>query len=56
MPFAKHLDVMVVDDTFTSRALTCGSLDELGITYRPATRVAATKIQYASAGNRSEAP
>ena len=36
MPFAKHLDVMVVDDTFTSRALTCGSLDELGISYRVA--------------------
>ena len=34
MPFTKHLDVLVVDDSFTSRALTCGALDEIGIGYR----------------------
>jgi two-component system, chemotaxis family, chemotaxis protein CheY len=32
MPFAKHLKVLVVDDTSTSRVLVCSSLNELGIT------------------------
>lgn len=31
MPYAKHLNVMVVDDTTVSRALLCGGIDELGI-------------------------
>ena len=31
MPFAKHLKVLVVDDTSTSRMLVCSSLNELGI-------------------------
>lgn len=32
MPFAKHLDVMVADDTSVSRMLLLGGLDEIGIT------------------------
>ncbi len=32
MPFAKHLDVLVADDTSVSRALICNSLEEIGIT------------------------
>ena len=32
MPFAKHLKVLVVDDTSTSRMLVCSCLNELGIT------------------------
>jgi two-component system chemotaxis response regulator CheY len=31
MPFASHLDVLVVDDTSVSRALLCNSLEEIGI-------------------------
>jgi two-component system, chemotaxis family, chemotaxis protein CheY len=31
MPFAKHLDVLVVDDTSVSRALICNGLDEIGV-------------------------
>ncbi|MFM9942563.1 MAG: response regulator [Hyphomicrobiaceae bacterium] len=31
MPFAKHLGVLVVDDTSVSRALMCNGLDEIGI-------------------------
>lgn len=32
MAMRSQLDVMVVDDTSTSRALICGALDEIGIT------------------------
>ena len=31
MPYAMHLDVMVVDDTSVSRTLICAGLSELGI-------------------------
>jgi two-component system chemotaxis response regulator CheY len=31
MPFAKHLNVLIADDTSVSRALICAGLDELGI-------------------------
>ena len=31
MPYAKHLDVLVVDDTSVSRMLVCSGLDEIGI-------------------------
>ena len=31
MPFMKHLQILVVDDTSVSRALICGALDEIGI-------------------------
>jgi two-component system chemotaxis response regulator CheY len=34
MPYAKQLDIMVVDDTFVSRALICDGLDQLGIERR----------------------
>lgn len=32
VPFLKQLEIMVVDDTNTSRTLLCGALDEVGIT------------------------
>jgi two-component system, chemotaxis family, chemotaxis protein CheY len=35
MPFAKHLRVLVVDDTSVSRALICNCLDEMGILNHP---------------------
>lgn len=31
MPFLNQLEILVVDDTSTSRALMCGALDECGI-------------------------
>lgn len=31
MPFAKQLNILVVDDTATSRALICNALDECGL-------------------------
>ena len=32
MPFAKHLKVLVVDDTSVSRMLVCDGLNQIGIT------------------------
>jgi two-component system, chemotaxis family, chemotaxis protein CheY len=34
VPFAKHLSVLIVDDTSVSRALICNGLDEVGILNR----------------------
>lgn len=31
MPFASHLEILVVDDTSTSRTLICGALDDCGL-------------------------